>query len=302
VTNPTLVLSIVEEPRMSEEIVAVPLTRRRLVKASLGVGFCAAISPVIAQVTTTPADGLLVGEVKVRAGDVDIPAYRAMPDRGGPFPTVLVVHEAFGVHEHIKDICRRFARLGYYAISPELFARQGDAAAEPNMSKLMATIVYKKPDSEAAGDLDATLAFAESTGSADAGRAAVVGFCWGGRQVWLYAGHNPALKAAVAWYGPLLWRVLQPTTVARAERDPPDVVGDLRVPVLGLYGGTDSFISLAQIEMMKAKLAAAGAESKIIVYSDGGHGFFADYRPSYNRADAEASWSEATRWLKEHGV
>ena len=204
----------------------------------LGVGFCAAISPVIAQVTTTSADGLLVGEVKVRAGDVDIPAYRAMPDRGGPFPTVLVVHEAFGVHEHIKDICRRFARLGYYAISPELFARQGDAAAEPNMSKLMATIVYKKPDSEAAGDLDATLAFAESTGSADAGRAAVVGFCWGGRQVWLYAGHNPALKAAVAWYGPLLWRVLQPTTVARAERDPPDVVGDLRVPVLGLYGGT----------------------------------------------------------------
>jgi carboxymethylenebutenolidase len=177
----TIALSIVEELRMSEEIViAVPVTRRRLVKASLSVGFCAAISPLMAQVITTPAEGLVVGEVKVPTSDTDIPAYRAMPEHGGPFPTVLVVHEVFGVHEHIKDVCRRFARLGYYAIAPELFARQGDAAAEPDFGKLMSTIVNKKDDSEAISDLDATLAFAKSTGSADVGRAAVVGFCWGG--------------------------------------------------------------------------------------------------------------------------
>jgi carboxymethylenebutenolidase len=287
---------------LDKTAIAPPLTRRLLVKASLTVGFCAAISPVMAQVITTSADGLVAGEVKVPAGDVDIPAYRAMPDHGGPFPTVLVVHEAFGVHEHIKDVCRRFARLGYYAISPELFARQGDAVAEPDMGKLMSTIVYEKPDAEAMSDLDATLAFAKSTGSADVGRAAVVGFCWGGRQVWLYAAHNPSLKAAVAWYGPLGWRGFQPDVIARAEHDPPDVVGDLKVPLLGLYGHMDPYISVTQVEAMNDKLAAAGGKSKIIVYADAGHGFFADYRPGYNRADAEASWSEATRWLKDHGV
>ena len=287
---------------MSEEtVIARPLDRRLLVKASLSAGFCAAISPVVSQVIATPADGLVVGEVKVPAGDADIPAYRAMPDRGGSFPTVLVVHEVFGVHEHIKDICRRFAKLGYYAISPELFARQGDAAAEPDMGKLMSTIVFKKPDAEVLSDLDASLAFAKSTASADVQRAAVVGFCWGGRQVWLYAAHNPSLKAAVAWYGPLgppyfgTEPPLRPT-------NPPDVVGDLKVPVLGLYGGVDSAIPLDQIKAMQAKLKTAGEVSKINIYPDAGHGFFADYRPGYNRADAEASWSEATRWLKEHGA
>jgi carboxymethylenebutenolidase len=275
---------------MSEELAIAPsITRRLLVKASLGVGFCAAISPVMAQVITTPADGLVAGEVKVPAGDADIPAYRAMPESGGPFPTVLVVHEVFGVHEHIKDICRRFAKLGYYAIAPELFARQGDAAAEPDIGKLFATIVNKKDDSEVISDLDATLAFAKSTGSADVGRAAVVGFCWGGRQVWLYAAHNPGLKAAVAWYGPISFA----SSV---------VVADLKAPLLGLYGGKDLNIPLSQIQDMKAMLAAAGGGSKIIVYPDAGHGFFADYRPSYNRADAQASWSEATRWLKQQGV
>jgi carboxymethylenebutenolidase len=225
-----------------------------------------------------------------------------MPDHGGPFPTLLAVHEAFGVHEHIKDVCRRFARLGYYAICPELSARQGEATTEPDMGKLMSTIVFKKPDAEAMGDLDATLAFAKSIGSADVERAAVVGFCWGGRQVWLYAAHNPSLKAAVSWYGPLVWRTLQPTAVASAEHDPPDVIADLKVPVLALYGGKDTFIVPAQVEAMNAKLAAAGGESKIIVYPDAGHGFFADYRPGYSRADAEASWLAATGWLKEHGV
>ena len=206
------------------------------------------------------------------------------------------------MHEHIKDICRRFARLGYYAISPELFARQGDAPAEPNLQKLLQTIVYKKSDSEVASDLDATLAFAKASGSADVERVAVVGFCWGGRQAWLYAAHNSGLKAGVAWYGQLFWRIFQPTAVARAEQDPPDIAGDVKVPLLGLYGGKDSTVPLYQIEAMSGKLIAAGSELKIVIYPDAGHGFFVDYRAEYNRPDAEASWSEAIGWLRKHGV
>ena len=260
-------------------------------------GFCAAIAPVWAQVVTTSAEGLVAGEVKIAAGDIDIPAYRAMPDRGGPFPAVLVIHEVFGVHEYIKDVCRRWAKLGYYAIAPDLFAREGDAGKEPDMAKLVADIVSKAPDAQVQSDLDAAFAFAKASGSADVSRAAVTGFCWGGRQSWLYAAHNPALKAAVAWYGPLAG----PPNPLR-PMNPPDIAGDLKVPVLGLYGGKDKGITAPQIEAMRQKLAAAGGASKIIVYEDSGHAFHADYRPSYNRADAEASWKEATAWLKDHGV
>ena len=274
-----------------------PLSRRALVKASLSVGFCAAVTPVLAQVISTSSEGLIAGEVKVPSLGVDVPAYRAAPQGPGPFPVVLVVHEIFGVHEHIKDICRRFAKLGYYAIAPELFARQGDAAKEPDIHKLSMNIIAKTPDHEVASDLDATLAFAEQSGSGDVTRAGVVGFCWGGREVWLYAAHKPGLKAGVAWYGPLGY----PRDEAR-PLNPPDVVGELKFPVLGLYGGADKAIPEPQIEAMQAKLAAAGGASKIIVYSDAGHAFFADYRPSYVKPDAEASWKEATAWLKAHGV
>ena len=273
------------------------LDRRALVKATLSVGFCAAVSPLWAETIATSADGLTAGEVKVPAGDADIPAYRAEPDSGGPFPVVLVIHEIFGVHEHIKDVCRRWAKLGYYAIAPELFARQGDAAAMKDISALMQTIVLKTPDAEVAADLDATLRFAAASGSADVSRAAVTGFCWGGRQAWLYAEHNPSLKAGVAWYGPLAMPMneLRPT-------NPPDGVANLKVPVLGLYGGQDRGIPREQIDAFEAKLAAAGGASKIIVFDDAGHAFFADYRPSYIKADAEASWRAATAWLKAHGV
>jgi carboxymethylenebutenolidase len=277
---------------------AAPLSRRVVVKPSLSIGFCAAITPVFAQVITTPAEGLVAGEVKVPSGGLDIPAYRAMPDHGGPFPTVLVIQEVFGVHEYIKDVCRRWARLGYYAIAPELYARQGDPAKEPDLAKLMADIVSKVPDAQVAGDLDATLAFAKASGSADESRAVVTGFCWGGRQAWLYAAHNPALKAAVAWYGPLA----TPTDPTLRPKNPPDIVGELKVPTLGLYGGQDHGITAPQIEAMQKKLVEAGGASKIIVYPDTGHAFHADYRPSYNKADAEASWKEATAWLEAHGV
>jgi carboxymethylenebutenolidase len=276
---------------------AVPLNRRTLVKASLSVGFCAAVTPVWAQVVTTSAEGLTAGEVKVPAGDAEIPAYRAMPAQGGPFPTVLVIHEVFGVHEYIKDVCRRWAKLGYYAIAPDLYAREGDASKEPDMKALMADIVAKVPDAQVLNDLDATLAYAKASGSADVGRAAVTGFCWGGRESWLYAAHNPGLKAAIAWYGPLAYELN-----ALRSANPPDIVGDLKVPVLGLYGGKDPGITAPQIEAMSEKLAAAGGASKIIVYPDTGHAFHADYRPSYNKALAEASWKEATAWLKDHGV
>jgi len=280
-----------------EDISPTNFSRRTLFKASLGVGFCAAISPVWAQVVATPADGLVAAEVKIPAGDVEIPGYFAMPDKGGPFPTVLVIHEIFGVHEHIKDVCRRWAKLGYYAIAPDLFARKGDAAAVKDMQTLMQTIVLATPDAEVAADLDATLAFAKEAGSADLTRVAVTGFCWGGRQAWLFAERNPSLKAAVAWYGPLGMpkNDLHPA-------NPPDNVAALKVPVLGLYGGQDKGISRDQIEAFQAKLAALGGASKIIVYDDAGHAFFADYRPSYVKADAEASWKEATAWLKGHGV
>jgi carboxymethylenebutenolidase len=286
-----------EEANALRSVDSGPLTRRALVKASLGLGFCAAIAPAWGQTISTPADGLDAGEARVEAGDAEIPAYRAAPKGAGPFPVVLVIHEIFGVHEHIKDVCRRFARLGYYAIAPDLFARQGDAAKEPDMAKIMADIVAKTPDAEVASDLDATLRFAAASGRADLGRAAVVGFCWGGRQAWLYAAHNPRLKAAAAWYGPLAY----PTDEAR-PKNPPDAVNALKVPTLGLYGGQDKNIPLDQIEAMRAKLAAAGGASRIVVYPDAGHAFFADYRPSYVKADAEASWQEATAWLKAHGV
>jgi carboxymethylenebutenolidase len=274
-----------------------PLNRRVLVKASLTVGFCAAVMPVLAQVVTTSADGLVAGEVKVPAGDADIPAYRAMPDHGGPFPAVLVIHEIFGVHEYIKDVCRRWGKLGYYAIAPDLYARFGDASSETDMNKIMADIVSKIPDAQVLSDLDATLAFAKASGSANVARAAVTGLCWGGRESWLYAAHNPDLKAAIAWYGPL-----GGAPSALKPKNPPDIVSDLKVPMLGLYGGKDAGITAPQIAAMREKLAAAGGASKIIVYDDAGHAFHADYRPSYNKADAEASWKEATGWLKDHGV
>jgi carboxymethylenebutenolidase len=273
------------------------LSRRTLVKASLSAGFCAAVAPVWGQTLNTSSEGLLAGEVKVPSGGLEIPAYRAAPGGPGRFPILLVAHEIFGVHEHIKDVCRRFAKLGYYAIAPELFAREGDAAKEPDIHKLSANIIAKTPDSEVAADLDATLQFAEASGAGDAMRAGIVGFCWGGRQVWLYAAHKAGLRAGVAWYGPLGL----PHDEAQ-PLNPPDVVSALKFPVLGLYGGSDKAIPEPQIEAMQAKLAEADGASRIIVYPDAGHAFFADYRPSYVKADAEASWREATAWLKAHGL
>ena len=214
------------------------VSRRGFVVTSLASGFALATCPVSAQTISTDTKGLEAGEVKVPVADGTIPAYRAMPDKGGPFPTVLVVQEIFGVHEHIKDICRRFAKLGHFAIAPELYARQGDVSKIENFQEIISKVVSKVPDTQVMADLDASVAYAQATGKADTARLGVTGFCWGGRIVWLYAAHNPKLKAGVAWYG----RLVGPPDDLH-PKNPIDLVKNLHGPVLGLYGGDDARVN-----------------------------------------------------------
>jgi carboxymethylenebutenolidase len=277
------------------------VTRRRFVVTSLAAGFALAVRPVAAQtVITTDTKGLEAGEVKIPVSDGQIPAYRAMPDKGKGFPVALVVQEIFGVHEHIKDICRRFAKLGYLAVAPELYARQGDVSKIADIQEIISKVVSKVPDAQVMSDLDATLAWAASNkGNAD--HAGVTGFCWGGRIVWLYAAHNPRLKAGVAWYGRLVGETngLQP-------ENPIDLVKSLKAPVLGLYGGADQGIPVDTVEKMRAALKASGnpaaEKSEIVVYPDAPHGFHADYRPSYRKEAAEDGWKRLRAWFKAHGA
>ncbi len=272
-------------------------SRRGFVMTSLATGFALSVQPVSAQTITTDTNGLDAGEVKVPVADGSMPAYRAMPAQGGPFPTVLVVQEVFGVHEHIKDLCRRFAKAGYYAIAPELYARQGNPAAISDVQELVKTIVSKVPDAQVMSDLDAAAAYAKSTGKADTARLAVTGFCWGGRIVWLYAAHNPQLKAAVAWYG----SIDRPRTELQPKY-PIDLAADLKAPVLGLYGAADQGIPVESVEKMKEACKAAGKTCEIKIYPDTPHGFNADYRPSYRAEQAQEGWAKMLAWFKDHGV
>ncbi len=271
-------------------------SRRGFVLTSLTAGFALAVQPVSAETITTDAQGLTAGEVTIPVKDGQIPGYRAMPASGGPFATVLVIQEIFGVHEHIKDICRRLAKLGYFAVAPALYARQGDVSKLDDIHAIL-QVVAKVPDAEVASDLDATAAWAKSTGKADTARLGVTGFCWGGRQTWLYAVHNPSLKAAVAWYGPLAGNTdaLRPKRVL-------DLAPELKAPVLGLYGGADAGIPLADIEKMQAELKRLGKPSEIVIYPDTPHGFNADYRPSYRPAAAKDGWQRMQKWFRDHGV
>ena len=272
-------------------------TRREILVTSLATGFALATQPVSAQAITTDTDGLTAGEVKIPVADGEIPAYRAMPDKGKHFPVVLVVQEIFGVHEHIKDLCRRFAKAGYLAVAPELFARQGDVSKISDWKQIFAEVVSKVPDAQVMSDLDATIAWAGKSSSGDVKRVAVTGFCWGGRIVWLYAAHNPQLKAGVAWYG----RIKGDTSELQ-PRYPIDVAADLKAPVLGLYGGKDQGIPLADVDAMRAALAAAQKPSEIVVFPEAQHGFLADYRPSYSERDAKEGWAKCLAWFREHGV
>jgi carboxymethylenebutenolidase len=275
----------------------VEFTRREFVVTSLAAGFALAVQPVSAETITTDATGLVAGEVKIPVKDGEIPAYRAMPDKGGPFPTVLVVQEIFGVHEHIKDICRRLAKLGYFAVAPEMYARQGEVSGLTNMQDIF-KIVQKVPDAQVMSDLDAAVAYAKASGKADTAKLAITGFCWGGRIVWLYAAHNPGLKAGVAWYGRLKGdkTELQP-------KFPVDLAADVKAPVLGLYGGADQGIPVATVEQMREALKAAGnTTAEIKVYPDTPHAFYADYRPSYRKDQADDGWKRLQEWFKKNGV
>jgi carboxymethylenebutenolidase len=274
--------------------------RRSFVQTAVGSGFAAAVLPVCAQtVVKTDTAGLLVGEVSIPVGDFKLPAYRAAPLGKANAPVVLVISEVFGVHEHIADVARRFAKLGYFAVAPELFVRQGDAGSYGEIAKLLSEVVNKVPDAQVMGDLDASVAWAQAQG-ADTGKLGITGFCWGGRITWLYAAHNPAVKAGVAWYGRLVGEPnpLQP-------KNPLDLVAGLHGPVLGLYGGKDGGIPLETVEKMKAGLAtgsAAAHRDRPQNCSDAPHAFHADYRPSYRKDAADDGWQRCQAWFKANGV
>jgi len=276
------------------------LSRRGFTRTALGAGFAAAALPVVGQTTIkTDSQGLVVGEVDIAVGDFRMPAYRAAPAGRAGAPVVLVISEIFGVHEHIADIARRFAKLGYFAIAPELFARQGDPQSYGEIGKLIAEVVSKVPDAQVMRDLDACVAWAAGQG-ADTTRVGITGFCWGGRVVWLYAAHSPAVRAGVAWYGRLVGQ-----SSALAPTNPVDVVGAMKAPVLGLYGGKDTGIPLDTVERMKAALAGgseAARRSAFHVYPDAPHAFHADYRPSYRKEAAEDGWRRCLEWFKAQGV
>ena len=274
----------------------VELNRRDMVVGSLAAGFALAVQPVSAATITTGSEGLTAGEVKIPVGDIKIPGYRAMPSKGGPFPVVLVVQEIFGVHEHIEDVCRRFARLGYFAVAPELYYRQGDVSKLKSIDEIR-PIVAKVPDKQVMADLDAAVEFAKESGKGDVAKLGITGFCWGGRIVWLYSAHSKQLKAGVAWYGRL---VGEPSE--NNPKHPVNIAADINAPVLGLYGGKDQGIPLETVEQMRTALEKAKVDAQIVVYPDSPHAFFADYRPSYKQDDAEDAWQKMQAWFKQHGV
>jgi carboxymethylenebutenolidase len=272
------------------------IARRGFVMTSLIAGFTLATARAEAQAVHTDTAGLEAGDTKVPVADGTLPAYYARPAGEGPFPTVLVIEEIFGVHEYIKDICRRFAKLGYLAVAPELYARIGDLSKMTDVTTIIRDVISKAPDATVMSDLDATAAWA-TTHHGDSSRLAVTGFCRGGRAVWLYAEHNPALKAAVAWYGPVGGRTtpIQPSTAA-------DHAADLKCPLLGLYGGQDPSIPVADVQAAAAAARAAGKSVEVVIYPNSGHAFHADYRPSYVQADAEDGWKRLLAFFRQNGA
>ena len=287
-----------KNPEYDSLLPRLTLNRRGFLTTSLASGFTLAAGPVMAStVITTDATGLTAGEVKIPVADGTIPAYRAAPAGATNAPTILVVQEIFGVHEHIKDVCRRFAKLGYMAIAPELYARQGDASGYTDNAKLFADIVNKVPDAQVMSDLDACVKWA-STNGGNATRLGITGFCWGGRITWLYDAHNPNVKAGVAWYGRLV-----------GDKDPlrplhpVDIADKLHAPVLGLYGAADAGIPVTTVDTMKAALEkgpAAARASTFVVYPDTPHAFHADYRPSYREKEARDGWNRTVEWFKKY--
>jgi carboxymethylenebutenolidase len=272
---------------------------RDVLAAWLPQGFARMVQPVAMSTITTDTQGLTAGEVKIETRDGPVPAYRALPNKDGAFPLILVVQEIFGVHEHIKDVCRRLAKLGYFAVAPELYFRQGDVSKMTDNQEIFAKVVNHVPDSQVMSDLDAAVVWAKSTGKADSSRLGITGFCWGGRITWTYCVHNPKVRAGVAWYG----RLVSPSKAPLQPAYPVELAPYLKVPVRGLYGGQDASISAADVEQMRAALKAAGnSSSEIIVYPEAPHAFYADYRPNYRKEAAEDGWKQMQAWFKQHGV
>lgn len=275
-------------------------TRRTALKVALGVGYTAAAGNIMAQTAVkTSSDGLKTGEIMVEVNGFKVPAYTAAPAGKTNLPVVLVIQEIFGVHEYIADTARRFAKMGYLAIAPELYARQGDPSKYNVMADLIQEVVNKVPDAQVMADLDGMVKWAAANGG-DANKVAITGFCWGGRITWLYAAHNKAVKAGVAWYGRL-----EGAPNSLSPTNPIDVVGSINGPVLGLYGGADTGIPQASVDKMKAALAtgsAAAKKSEFVVYEGAPHAFHADYRPSYRKEAAEDGFKRALAWFKVNGV
>jgi len=277
------------------------LSRRELLLTTLAAGFALAVRPISAQTITTDTENLIAGMIDVQAADRTIPAYRAMPARGRNFPVVLVVHEIFGVHEYIKDICRRFAKLGHMAIAPDLYVRQGDVANLPDFQEIIRRVVARVPDAQVMSDLDATYRYARGTGKANRRKLGVTGFCWGGRIVWLYAAHNPQLKAGASWYGRLVPNANSPRNTLQPQH-PIDITARLRAPVLGLYGANDGGIPNETVEQMRQALRASNSPSDIMLYPNMPHGFHADYRESYRPEQAAEAWRRMLEWFRRHGA
>ncbi|HXG83538.1 MAG TPA: dienelactone hydrolase family protein [Pyrinomonadaceae bacterium] len=280
------------------------LDRRDFFVTSILAGvFASAVQPIAAQTQIkTDAIGLTAGEIKIPVAGGEIPAYRAMPDaKNKKFPVVMVIQEIFGVHEHIQDLCRRFAKLGYMAIAPSLYARQGDVLQMKNMQEIIGKVVSRVPDAQVMSDLDATVAYAKKSGSGNTKKLAITGFCWGGRIVWLYAAHNKNVDAGAAWYGRLVESATSPKSALQPTM-PVDVAKDLRVPVLGLYGELDTGIPLDTVERMRNELKKGKSKSEIIVYPNAKHGFNADFRESYNKEAATDAWAKMLDWFKKNGA
>lgn len=274
------------------------LTRREvLISGAVAAGYALAAGPVQASAIATSEEGLVAGNVRLPAGGIELDAYRAHPATGGPFPVVLVVHEIFGVHAYISDVVRRLAKFGFYAIAPNLYQRQGDPSQLASVDQIISNVVAKVPDAEVMDDLDATLGYAGQSGQGDVARAAVTGFCWGGRIVWLYCAHNPKLRCGAAWYGRLVGDARKET-----PKHPTDVAATLTVPVLGLYGADDTGIPATSVLGMREKLAAGKSGSQIVMFPAAPHGFHADYRDSYRPMAASEAWKRMLAWFREHGV
>lgn len=274
-----------------------PMSRRTVLKGFTVGGFAAAASPVLAQAITTPTTGLEEGRVFVNVGDDDMFAYRAKPLHKKNPPVILVVPEIFGVHAYLEDVCRRFAQAGFYALAPEIFFRHSEPGQYATVAAILENVISKMDDAQVMADLDKCVEFAGSEG-ANTTQLAVTGFCWGGRITWLYAAHQPAVKAGVAWYGRLVGEKTD-----RTPRHPVDIAAELKAPVLGLYGAEDSSIPLNTVEQMRKALAQADGNtfakgSSINVFENAQHGFHADYRPTYNSTTAKQAYNQALQFLR----